>query len=71
MPPIDPRDFGRLEAEVQAMQRQMEDMASDLKAVRTMMDSAAGGWRVIVVVACFTSAMTALAIKFLPLWPFK
>ena len=42
MAPIDPRDFGRIEAEVQAMQRQIEDMASDLKAVRTMMDSAPG-----------------------------
>lgn len=71
MPPIDPRDFGRLEAEVQAMQRQMEDMAADLKAVRTLLDGAAGGWRVMVAVAGFTSAMTALAIKFLPFWPFK
>lgn len=71
MSPIDPRDFGRLEAEVQAMQRQIEDMASDLKAVRTLLDGAAGGWRVMVAVAGFTSAMTALAIKFLPLWPFK
>lgn len=71
MPPIDPRDFGRLEAEVQAMQRQIEDMASDLKAVRTLLDGAAGGWRVMVAVASFTSAMTTLAIKFLPLWPFK
>lgn len=71
MPPIDPRDFGRLEAEVQSMQRQMEDMASDLKAVRTMMDNANGGWRVIVIVAGFTSAATAFVIKILPFWPFK
>ena len=71
MAPIDPRDFGRLEAEVQAMQRQMENMASDLKAVRTMMDNAHGGWRVIVIVAGFTSAATAFAIKILPFWPFK
>jgi len=71
MPPIDPRDFGRLEAEVQAMQRQMEDMASDLKAVRTLLDGAAGGWRVMVAVAGFTSAMTALAMKLIPFWPFK
>lgn len=71
MAPIDPRDFGRLEAEVQAMQRQIEDMASDLKAVRSMMDNAAGGWRVMVAVAGFTSAMTALAMKLLPFWPFR
>ena len=71
MAPIDPRDFGRLEAEVQTMQRQIEDMASDLKAVRSMLDGAAGGWRVMIAVAGFTSAMTALAIKLLPFWPFR
>lgn len=68
---IDPRDFGRLEAEVKATQRQVEDMASDLKAMRTMMDNATGGWRVIVAVAGITSAVTALAIKLLPFWPFR
>lgn len=71
MPPIDPRDFGRLEAEVQTLQKQMEDMASDLKAVRTMLDNAQGGWRVMVAVAGFTSAATALAVKLLPFWPFR
>lgn len=71
MAPIDPRDFGRLEAEVQAMQRQIEEMASDMKAVRTMLDNAQGGWRVMVAVAGFTSAMTALAVKLLPFWPFR
>lgn len=71
MAPIDPRDFGRLEAEVQAMQKQIEEMASDMKAVRTMLDGAAGGWRVMVAVASFTSAMTALAMKLIPFWPFK
>ena len=71
MPPIDPRDFGKLEAEVQTMQGQIKDMASDLKAMRTMMDNAHGGWRVIVIVAGFTSAATALVIKILPFWPFK
>jgi hypothetical protein len=71
MAPIDPRDFGRLEAEVQAMLKQIEEMASDMKAVRTMLDGAAGGWRVMVAVASFTSAMTALAMKLIPFWPFK
>lgn len=46
-------------------------MASDMKAVRTMLDNAQGGWRVMVAVAGFTSAATALAVKLLPFWPFK
>lgn len=71
MAPIDPRDFGRLEAEVQAMQAQMEEMAADLKAVRSLLDNAAGGWRVMMAVAGLTSAITAIVIKILPLWPIK
>jgi len=71
MPPIDPRDFGKLEAEVQAMQRQIEAMSATLEHVKTVLDNAQGGWRVMVAVAGFTSAMTALAIKLLSFWPFR
>jgi len=39
---IDPREFGRLEAEVKALSKSVEDMAADLKAVRSAMDAAGG-----------------------------
>jgi hypothetical protein len=71
MAPIDPRDFGRLEAEVLSLQKQVTAMAEDMRAVRSLLDHAAGSWRVIVAVAGITSAATALAIKILPFWPFK
>jgi hypothetical protein len=71
MAPIDPRDFGRLEAEVISLQKQVTAMAEDMRAVRSLLDQASGSWRVIVAVAGITSAATALAIKVLPFWPFK
>lgn len=71
MPMIDPRDFGKIEAQVHLMQRQIDEIAIDLKAVRVMLDNAHGGWRVMVAVAGFTSAATAIVVKLLPFWPFK
>jgi hypothetical protein len=71
MAPIDPRDFGRLEAEVLSLQKQVTAMAEDMRAVRSLLDQASGSWRVIVAVAGMTSAITALAIKIVPIWPFR
>ena len=71
MAPIDPRDFGRLEAEVLILQKQVEAMADDLRAVRSTLDAAHGGWRVMVAVAGISGALAAAAVKFLPFWPFK
>lgn len=71
MSEIDPREFGRLEAEVQALTKTMEAMAADLRAVRSAMDAAGGGWRVLVVVGAVSGAITATAIKFLPFIPLR
>jgi hypothetical protein len=71
MAPIDPRDFGRLEAEVLNLQKQVVAMAKDMKSLLALLDQTKGGWQVIVAVAGLTSAITVLAIKILPLWPFR
>lgn len=68
---IDPRDFGRLEAEVATLTKTVESMAADLKAVRSAMDAAGGGWRVLVAVGATSGAITALLVKFLPFMPFR
>jgi hypothetical protein len=68
---IDPRDFGRLEAEVLSLQKQVSAMAVDMAAVRSLLDQTKGGWRVIIAVSGMTSVATMLAIKFLPFWPFR
>ena len=68
---IDPRDFGRLEAEVAALTKTVESMAADLKAVRSALDAAGGGWRVLVAVGAASGAVTALLVKLVPFLPFK
>lgn len=68
---IDPRDFGRLEAEVAALAKTVESMAADLKAVRSALDAAGGGWRVLVAVGAASGAITALLVKLLAVWPFR
>lgn len=68
---IDPRDFGRLEAEVATLTKTVESMAADLKAVRSALDAAGGGWRVLVAVGAASGAVTALLVKLLPFMPFR
>lgn len=68
MTDIDPREFGRLEAEVQNLSKTVETMAQDLKAVRSAMDAAGGGWKVLVAVGGLSGAVTAFAVKWLPLF---
>jgi len=71
MAPIDPRDFGKLEAKVDHLSQQVEDMASTLQAVRTVLDQTKGGWYVLATAAGISGAVAALAVKFLPFWPFR
>lgn len=68
---IDPRDFGRLEAEVAALKKTVDQMAADMRAIRTTLDAAGGGWRVLVAVGAASGAITALLVKLLPFMPFR
>lgn len=68
---IDPRDFGRLEAEVAALKKTVDQMATDMRAIRTTLDAAGGGWRVLVAVGAASGAVTALMVKLLPFLPFR
>lgn len=71
MTEIDPREFGRLEAEVKALTKSMEEMSADLKAVRSAMDAAGGGWRVLVAVGALSGAITAALVKVIPFIPLR
>jgi hypothetical protein len=71
MTEIDPREFGRLEAEVKNLTKSIEEISADLKAVRSLMDAAGGGWRVLVAVGALSGAVAAALIKWLPLLPLK
>ncbi len=41
---IDPRDFGRLEAEVQTLQTQVADLSSDVKSLLELANKSKGGF---------------------------
>ncbi len=71
MTEINPRDFGKLEAEVASLKKSLDDMATDMKAVRSALDAAGGGWRVLVAVGGLSGAVTAVAVKWLPVIPFR
>jgi prefoldin subunit 5 len=71
MTEIDPREFGRLEAEVKNLTKSIEEISADLKAVRSALDAAGGGWRVLVAVGGLSGAVTAALIKWLPMLPLK
>ena len=71
MSEIDPRDFGRLEAEVQTLTKSVEAMSADLKAVRSALDAAGGGWRVLVAVGALSGSISAIAIKLIPFLPLR
>jgi len=71
MTDIDPREFGRLEAEVKALTRSMEELTSDMKAVRSAMDAAGGGWRALVAVGALSGAVAAAFVKVMPFIPLR
>ena len=71
MSEIDPREFGRLEAEVKALTKSVEAMSADLKAVRSALDAAGGGWRVLVAVGALSGSISAIAIKLIPFLPLR
>jgi len=68
---IDPRDFGRLEAEVKQLQGKVAEIYDDMKAVRTTLDAAGGSWRMLVGVATVSSALTALIVKIFPAFSWR
>lgn len=71
MTEIDPREFGRLEAEVAALTKTVEAMAADMKIVRSALDAAGGGWRVLVAVGALSGAISAALVKILPFIPWR
>lgn len=44
MNPIDPREFGRLEAEVKSLSDQVESMQRDIKALLALANKGKGGF---------------------------
>lgn len=64
------RDIGRLEARVTAVERDLAEIKSDVKAIRSAVDQGRGRWSGFLLVAGLSGAMGAAATKlsaFVPL----
>lgn len=57
--PIDPRDYGRLEAQVEQLVKDMEEMKANVQAMRNLMEQSKGGWRTLVFLGGLASAVGA------------
>ena len=64
------RDMGRLEGRMEAVERELREMkgvqgaiGQDLKAIRSTIDQATGGWKTILLVAAAGGAVGALLMK--------
>lgn len=68
---IDPRDFGRLESDVHNLTKTVEAIATDMKAVRSAVDSARGGWKMLVAVGTVSGTIAASIVKILAILPLK
>lgn len=71
MATIDPRDFGKLEAKVDHLSDQLNEVTKSLQALQTILDQTKGGWYVLASAAAISGATAALAVKMLPFWPFR
>ncbi len=60
------REMGELVARVQALEDDMKEFGQDVKAIRSILDQAKGGWRMMITVAGLSGAVGAMAVKALP-----
>jgi hypothetical protein len=50
MSDIDPQEFGKLQATVTALERDMSEMRADVRVIRDAITEARGGWRTLLMV---------------------
>jgi len=60
---VDPQAFGRLQAEVEQLQRQLQEMQGDLKAALAILAQAQGSWKTMVAIGGFSSVVGAGLLK--------
>jgi hypothetical protein len=60
---VDPREFGRLEGEVIAMRREIDELRDDVKKLLAAVENARGGWRTLLMVGAAAGALGGLITK--------
>lgn len=63
MTPDDLQRLATLEANYTHMTKQLDEMASDMRAVRATLDQAKGGWKTLVVIGGVAGAIGAALAK--------
>jgi hypothetical protein len=58
---IDRRDYGKLEAQVEQLTKDVHTLKETVEAMRDLMQNAMGGWRVLMVVGGAAGTLGALA----------
>jgi hypothetical protein len=66
--PIDRRDYGRLEADVEHLKATVDRIEDDLRAMRDMMEQGKGGWKVLVMIGGAVSAVSTFVGYFVHGW---
>lgn len=60
-----------LETQVEAMQRSMDDVKSDVRIIRDTLIQAKGGWKTLMLVAGVAGSAGALLAKIVPFLPMR
>lgn len=63
--PIDPRDYGRLEAQVAQLIKDVDAITENVQAMRDLMEQSKGGWRTLVFLGGIAASVSSLITWFL------
>ena len=61
MSAIDLREYGQLEADVKHLQKSVEELQADIRAMRDLLEQSKGGWRTLVFLGGAASTLGAFA----------
>jgi chromosome condensin MukBEF ATPase and DNA-binding subunit MukB len=60
------REMGAVGVKLEALEKDVADMKSDLREIRDALNQAKGGWRILMMVSGASGAIGAGIVKFLP-----
>lgn len=60
----------RMEVQVERLEKDVNEVKGDVKAIRATIDSASGGWRMLLVIGGISAAIGGFITKVLSTWPF-
>lgn len=65
------RDIGRLSAEVEALQKQVEAQGVMIREMRDVIVQTRGSWKVLVAVAGLAATISGLVVSAAQWWPWR